>query len=108
MSTVKRATSWGTLELTSKHLEMEKSKVDRLIDILATYFVPRKIECKECGSLDNMMDARVTLDEDVILFEGKTTCDSCEHVVEYNAVGDPLKMSAERQRENNFGKGESK
>lgn len=108
MGTVKRTTSWGKLELTSKHLEMEKSKVDRLIDILTIYFVPRKIECLKCGSTENMMDAKVTLDENIILFEGKTTCDSCGHVVEYNAVGDPLKMSAARQREDSLGKGNAK
>lgn len=108
MSTVKRATSWGTLELHSKHLEMEKSKVDRLIDILTIYFVPRKIECIKCNSTENMMDAKITLDDDIILFDGKTTCDACGHVVEYNATGDPLKMAAARQKENNFGKGDAK
>ncbi|KKK95604.1 hypothetical protein LCGC14_2671130 [marine sediment metagenome] len=107
MKTIKRATSWGTLELSTKHLEFEKSKVDRLIDILTVYFVPRKIECKECGSTENMMDAKVTMDEDVILFHGTMVCEACGHKVEYDAVGDPLRMSAERQREDNLG-GDSK
>ncbi|KKL56732.1 hypothetical protein LCGC14_2242450 [marine sediment metagenome] len=104
MKTIMRTTDWGTLELSSDHIDMKKDKVDRLIALLSDYFIPRKIECAKCKSEKNLMHAKVTMDEDVILFDGRMVCQDCNHEVPYNSCGDPLKMAAERQKKTIFEK----